>query len=137
MDKNQEHKITILEDGPYIVTGNVPISEKIINPLRDGTYEYKEGRQLPQSETYALCRCGETSTPPFCDGSHLECEFNGRETASGVSGPIYVKGNIKIVSSTGLPYEQRNRVTLCRCGESRNKPFCDTMHVSTSFNDDM
>ena len=74
-------KITILKDGPYIVSGGVPLSEKIISP-KGNTYEYKEGRSLPQAETYALCRCGHTKTPPFCDGSHEECKFDGTETAS-------------------------------------------------------
>ena len=44
-------------------------------------------------------------------------------------GPIYAKGNIEVVGSDGFEYEVRNRVTLCRCGESRNKPFCDAMHL--------
>jgi CDGSH-type Zn-finger protein len=50
-----------------------------------------------------------------------------------VSGPLWVKGKIEIESSNGLPYEKRNRVTLCRCGKSRNKPFCDSSHVSEGF----
>ena len=44
-------------------------------------------------------------------------------------GPIYVKGGILIVGADGFEYEVRNRVTLCRCGESGNKPFCDGTHV--------
>jgi CDGSH-type Zn-finger protein len=35
----------------------------------------------------------------------------------------------------GTQYEIRNRVTLCRCGASRNKPFCDGNHVLIVFND--
>jgi CDGSH-type Zn-finger protein len=46
-----------------------------------------------------------------------------------VSGPIFVKGNIPIESADGKQYEIRNRVTLCRCGKSTNKPFCDGSHV--------
>ena len=44
-------------------------------------------------------------------------------------GPIYVKGGIQIIGADGFEYEVRNRVTLCRCGESGNKPFCDGTHV--------
>jgi len=51
----------------------------------------------------------------------------------GVSGPLWVKGGIPIESSDGEVYEIRNRVTLCRCGKSRNKPYCDATHVSVRF----
>jgi CDGSH-type Zn-finger protein len=54
---------------------------------------------------------------------------------NGVSGPVWVRGGIRIVSATGEVYEVRNRVTLCRCGSSRNKPFCDGTHVRTRFSD--
>lgn len=46
----------------------------------------------------------------------------------GVSGPIWVRGGIQVESADGKPYEIRNRVTLCRCGKSSNKPFCDSSH---------
>jgi CDGSH-type Zn-finger protein len=45
-------------------------------------------------------------------------------------GPLWVKGGIEIESSSGESYEVRNRVTLCRCGESSNLPYCDVTHVS-------
>jgi len=45
-------------------------------------------------------------------------------------GPIWVKGKIPIESSNGKKYEIRNRVTLCRCGKSKNKPFCDGAHTN-------
>ena len=35
----------------------------------------------------------------------------------------------------GVEYELRNRYALCRCGASRNKPFCDAMHVTVGFED--
>ncbi len=44
--------------------------------------------------------------------------------------PIWVRGGIEVVGSDGVAYEVRNRVTLCRCGASRNKPFCDGGHAS-------
>jgi len=47
-----------------------------------------------------------------------------------VSGPIWVRGGICIESADGKSYEIRNRVTLCRCGHSSNKPFCDGTHAN-------
>lgn len=75
--------ITVTENGPYLVSGQVPLSEEVITPA-GGHMEYREARSFPVSATYALCRCGHTLTPPFCDGSHLHpsVRFNGTETAS-------------------------------------------------------
>ena len=74
-------KIKIIKDGPYCVFGAISLKEKIITPVNKH-YEYREGRKLPQKENYSLCRCGQTKTPPFCDGYHDQIDFNGRETAS-------------------------------------------------------
>jgi CDGSH-type Zn-finger protein len=49
------------------------------------------------------------------------------------SGPIWVRGGIPVIGADGTPYEIRNRVTLCRCGSSENKPFCDGKHMFTHF----
>jgi len=51
------------------------------------------------------------------------------------SGPLWVRGGIPVVSEDGTPYEVRNRVTLCRCGVSDNKPFCNGAHASIKFKD--
>ena len=53
------------------------------------------------------------------------------------SGPIWVRGGIEVESADGSAYEVRNRVTLCRCGESKNKPFCDGSHAECGFRDDV
>jgi CDGSH-type Zn-finger protein len=58
------------------------------------------------------------------------------DPAKGVSGPIWVRGGIPVVSADGTPYETGNRRTLCRCGHSRNKPFCDGSHVRVRFSAD-
>jgi CDGSH-type Zn-finger protein len=57
------------------------------------------------------------------------------DPARGVSGPIWVRGGIPIRSADGFTYEVRNRVTLCRCGASRNKPFCDGSHIRVRFSE--
>jgi CDGSH-type Zn-finger protein len=50
-------------------------------------------------------------------------------------GPLWVRGRIPVESADGFRYEVRNRVTLCRCGQSKNKPFCDGSHVAAGFRD--
>lgn len=58
------------------------------------------------------------------------------DPGQGVSGPIWVRGGIPVVAADGTAYEVRNRVALCRCGASSNKPFCDGSHASIKFRDD-
>lgn len=74
-------KIKILKNGPYLVSDNVPLSEKKITP-EDGGYEYKDGCEFLQAEKYTLCRCGKSKNPPYCDGVHQKIDFDGTETAS-------------------------------------------------------
>jgi len=52
-----------------------------------------------------------------------------------VSGPIAVKGGVVVEGAEGKEYEPRNRATLCRCGQSQNKPFCDGAHIRYGFDD--
>jgi len=52
------------------------------------------------------------------------------------SGPLWLRGGIAVVSADGYEYEVRNRVTLCRCGASKNKPFCDGSHAAIKFRDE-
>jgi hypothetical protein len=57
------------------------------------------------------------------------------DPALGCSGPLWVRGGITVESHDGKRYEKRNRVTLCRCGASENKPFCNGAHASMKFKD--
>ncbi|MGE0014793.1 MAG: CDGSH iron-sulfur domain-containing protein [Candidatus Methanomethylophilaceae archaeon] len=49
------------------------------------------------------------------------------------SGGYYVRGGIKLISAEGHGYEVRNRYVLCRCGHSRDMPFCDASHIGYRF----
>jgi CDGSH-type Zn-finger protein len=49
-------------------------------------------------------------------------------SAGPIAGPLWVTGSIPIERSDGQPMERRNRVTLCNCGKSKNKPLCDGSH---------
>jgi len=78
-------KIQITRDGPYIVSGGVPLSRQTIVCNKNGeSVEWQQGEQIPVPDTYSLCRCGGSHTKPFCDGTHLKNNFNGTETASRV-----------------------------------------------------
>ena len=45
-----------------------------------------------------------------------------------IEGPLWVTGGIPVIRCDGQMLERRNRVTLCRCGKSKNKPLCDGTH---------
>jgi CDGSH-type Zn-finger protein len=44
-----------------------------------------------------------------------------------------VKGNLAIVASSGCVRGQGTEAYLCRCGQSKNKPFCDSSHKAAGF----
>ena len=48
-----------------------------------------------------------------------------------ITGPLWVTSGIPIERSDGKTFETRNRVTLCNCGKSGNKPLCDGTHRET------
>ena len=59
------------------------------------------------------------------------------DPGAGCSGPLVLRGGIRVESAKGESYEIRNRQALCRCGASSNKPFCDGSHASMKFQDDL
>lgn len=66
------------------------------------------------------------------DGSLVEPSYEP-SIAVVPDGPLWVRGGIEIEAPDGFTYEVRNRVTLCRCGESKNMPFCDGTHDQIGF----
>jgi len=83
MDPARGMKITVTQNGPYLVEGSVPIAGQTI--VADGagnSVGWREGQELVTNSKYALCRCGQSANTPFCDGSHLRVGFDGTETAS-------------------------------------------------------
>lgn len=101
-------RIRVTRNGPYIVTGRVPLSEQIIEvDLSGDPVAWREGRRWPGQETYALCRCGKSGNMPFCDGTHARIGFNGIETASRV--PCLEQA--RVVEGPGL--KLTDAVALC------------------------
>src|SRR5271165_6893831 len=76
-------RVVVSKDGPYLVTGDIPLSTQIITTDTDGGSEnWREAGTVPARKSYALCRCGQSRQKPFCDGSHAKVGFDGSETAS-------------------------------------------------------
>ncbi len=48
-------------------------------------------------------------------------------------GPLWVSGGLEVTRTDGTTLEPRNRVTLCRCGQSATKPLCDGSHKEAGF----
>ncbi|MEZ4235091.1 MAG: CDGSH iron-sulfur domain-containing protein [Myxococcota bacterium] len=107
--------------------------------------------QAPRTRA-VLCRCGKSRHKPFCDNSHKEAGFaaTGEPTPTvstealpardGVlnvnptpDGPLLVSGNLELCTGTGATFAKQTRCALCRCGGSKNKPFCDGTHRTNGF----
>ena len=77
------------------------------------------------SYTYALDEQSADIEPDLPQQVAITTEM----TAEGpIAGPLWVTGGIAVERSDGKATEVRNRMTLCRCGASKNKPFCDGTH---------
>jgi CDGSH-type Zn-finger protein len=81
--EKKEMRIKIIKDGPYRITGGLPLYEQVIVTDEAGhTRELIDKKEYPQQENYVLCRCGASKNKPFCDGTHRVIGFDGSETAS-------------------------------------------------------
>jgi len=77
-----DKKVSIVKNGPYLVSGKIPLEKEIATPGKSGALEeWKKGEKYPEHDSYALCRCGRSKNHPFCDGTHVKINFNGSETA--------------------------------------------------------
>ncbi|MBX6396198.1 MAG: CDGSH iron-sulfur domain-containing protein [Alicyclobacillaceae bacterium] len=60
--------IRLRDNGPLVVTGPVKLVDA-------------EGKSFSIGESIALCRCGQSGTKPFCDGSHRSAGFQDQTRA--------------------------------------------------------
>ena len=49
------------------------------------------------------------------------------------NGPMVLRGNLRLMDASGEVVAQMARCTLCRCGHSKEKPFCDGSHQTVGF----
>ena len=77
------NKITVTLNGPYLVEGGMPLAHQhIVANAQGESLEWRQGESVAAPASYALCRCGQSGTKPFCDGAHQRVGFDGTETAS-------------------------------------------------------
>jgi len=137
---SDSNTIVVSNNGPLYVRGSLDI---------DGAASDMPGVQTRA----ALCRCGKSENKPFCDNSHERFEFRDSgaigESGPGFesdgvqlriqrapNGPLLVGGNVTLVTGTGREAWKGSKTALCRCGESKNKPFCDGSHRAAGFEAD-
>jgi CDGSH-type Zn-finger protein/uncharacterized Fe-S cluster protein YjdI len=136
----ETNTISVFPNGPLVLKGDLEVQSP-------------DGRVVLKDTRVALCRCGASKNKPFCDGSHTKAEFQdtgelGKNTAKTVAteaseqtvkvipspnGPFTLKGEVELLSADGQVRHTGNRMFLCRCGASGNKPFCDGTHAKTGF----
>lgn len=106
-----------------------------------------EETNKPQARKYFVqeagdCPSGRLVAWDNATGQPIEPKFEPsigliEDPANDCSGPLWLKGGVQVTGADGHQYEVRNRVTLCRCGASQNKPFCDGTHASVKFKDNL
>lgn len=127
--------VYVQADGPYIVTGDFAL----------------DAPGAPRDDTsVVLCRCGQSSNKPYCDGKHTRVAFvdasalptnaEGNESAGAgrlvitpkPNGPLVCTGSVTVSGADGRVREYHD-VRFCRCGGSATKPFCDGTHRKIGF----
>lgn len=63
-----EPTIKVSDNGPYIVSGVITVEDGNGNPIET-------------KAQFALCRCGQSATKPFCDGTHRKAGFESQVRA--------------------------------------------------------
>ena len=79
--RTRDQAIEITQDGPYRVTGSVPLTDSA-------------GGDVPQAagssrEHYALCRCGHSQNKPFCSGMHWYVDFRDPVRRAGAEPTLF------------------------------------------------
>ncbi|HPE60603.1 MAG TPA: CDGSH iron-sulfur domain-containing protein [Thiolinea sp.] len=128
---NAHATVTLIPNGPLAVRGELELDSATCTRL-------------------TLCRCGQSARKPFCDGSHKTHPFDDHNTMApeavsddppagsvkfspATNGPLLFNGPLTVRLHNGDTLCVREKGGFCRCGASKNKPFCDGTHRSINF----
>ena len=140
--KPEDNVIVVMPNGPLYVRADAVI----LTP---------EKEVMLEDTRVALCRCGQSGNKPFCDNSHRRTHFRDQgvmqenklltddpppgttrlSITANRNASFRVQGPVTIHFFDGTEVVG-NRCSLCRCGHSRNKPFCDATHKEIGFETD-
>lgn len=133
-----ENLVAVAPRGPLYLRGEIEITDA-------------EGNVLHRDTRVALCRCGASERKPFCDNTHRKTGFrDGKPLAArppvdelpagkltvrlAPNGPLILRGPVEVVDPVaGAVCAHTDKVSLCRCGASESKPFCDGSHNAMGF----
>lgn len=139
-EKYEDLNLVLNDNKKYCAIARFCDAKKDIWELMEEPYTDKEKELIKYMEEH--CPSGRLILKNQSTGEIYEPDLEAsigiiEDPVMKVSGPLWIKGGIRIESSDGSSYEIRNRVTLCRCGHSTNKPFCDGNHIKFEFQDNM
>ena len=124
--------IRLIENGPLEIGGDLRLAGQVPTGAR-------------------LCRCGASTTQPYCDSRHMRRGFIAPGECAAIDepqvdaaqgsvamqciadGPLVVGPGVELQCSDGRRITRPAGLTLCRCGQSANKPFCDGSHARAAF----
>ena len=131
--------LAVAPNGPIFARGDIELVDA-------------ERRLITRDTRAAFCRCGASANKPWCDGSHVDTGFvapaelgEGRlkpvpDDPTGPlvvrlrpGGPLVLDGPFRIRARGSDDVDEGGGCALCRCGASKNKPYCDGTHNSISF----
>lgn len=136
-----ENSVLVSANGPVYLRGELEVMGAYNTVARKDT-------------RLALCRCGHSRSKPYCDGSHAAAGFSdpavapasarsapeGEATTGGtlrieatVNGPLVLRGSLRLMDAQGDVVAHMSRCILCRCGHSKEKPYCDGSHATAGF----
>ena len=128
--------IVVEAGGPYRCSGAIELCDS-------------DGQVIAPHREAQLCRCGLSQEKPVCDGSHARLEslresLHAGEVVSAAAdgrlrvrtrrdGPLKLDGPCEVRAEDGTVLMRGVETALCRCGQSKRKPFCDGTHRQTGF----
>lgn len=136
-----ENSVLVSTNGPVYMRGELEVM---------GAYNRVERRETRA----AFCRCGSSKNKPYCDGTHVATGFRDPAVAPAdrrqpidddapiggplrieatENGPMVLRGNLRLMDGSGDVVAHMTRCILCRCGHSKEKPFCDGSHQTVGF----
>lgn len=131
-------KEIVFEKGDFVMTDDRPLcAGYAFCDLYGSVWDEMEHADDPEvrvriAKQVMNCPSGRLAARPKGQSQDLESSTEP-EIMTVPNGALRVVGEVKLETEDGFVFEHQNRRTLCRCGLSKNKPFCDGTHWESDF----